>query len=133
MVAGWALAQKPRFLPGLTIEQAAASRSTLIAVIVAVACGALVLVPALVLLFRLFLLGRLDPAVPTATVLDPPRTAPKRKPRLLGAVAGGALLVGVLVTVVAGPGWVLAFGVVCLFAGAVATFTLAATEPDEQV
>jgi cytochrome d ubiquinol oxidase subunit II len=61
IVTGWALARKPRFLPGLTIDQAAAGRSTLLAVIIAVAGGALVLVPSLVLLFRLVLRGRLDP------------------------------------------------------------------------
>jgi hypothetical protein len=47
------------FLPGLTIEAAAAPRMTLIAVIVAVLAGALVLFPSLALLFRLVLSGRL--------------------------------------------------------------------------
>jgi cytochrome d ubiquinol oxidase subunit II len=60
IIAGWALAQRPEFLPGLTIEQAAAGRATLIAVIVCVAMGAVVLVPSLLLLFDLFLSGRLD-------------------------------------------------------------------------
>jgi cytochrome bd ubiquinol oxidase subunit II len=62
IMAGWAIAQRPRFLPGLTIDQAAAGPSTLIAVIVAVAIGAVVLVPSLLLLFGLFLRGRLDGA-----------------------------------------------------------------------
>ena len=44
IIAGWALAQRPQFLPGLTIEEAAAGRSSLIAVIVPVAIGAVVLV-----------------------------------------------------------------------------------------
>src|SRR4030095_2344201 len=67
IVFGWALAQRPQFLPGLTIAEAAASRSALIAVIVGVAIGAVVLVPSLVLLFSLFLRGRFDPhAVHTA-------------------------------------------------------------------
>src|SRR3954452_12690106 len=58
-VAGWALAQQPRFLPGVTVTQAAASDDTLIAIIVAVVGGGIVLLPALVLLLRLTLGGRL--------------------------------------------------------------------------
>jgi hypothetical protein len=63
IVAGWALAQEPRFLPGLTISQAAAERSTLIAVVVGVAAGAVVHVPSLPVLFTLFLRGRLEAGV----------------------------------------------------------------------
>jgi cytochrome bd ubiquinol oxidase subunit II len=60
VVVGWAAAQAPRFLPGMTVTQAAAGRSTLVALVIAVACGAVVLVPSLVLLFTLFLRGQLD-------------------------------------------------------------------------
>jgi cytochrome d ubiquinol oxidase subunit II len=60
VVVGWAAAQAPRFLPGMTVTQAAAGNSTLVALVIAVACGAVVLVPSLVLLFTLFLRGRLD-------------------------------------------------------------------------
>jgi cytochrome d ubiquinol oxidase subunit II len=60
VVAGWAAAQSPRLLPGMTVTQAAAGRSTLVALVISVACGAVVLVPALALLFTLFLRGRLD-------------------------------------------------------------------------
>ena len=59
IVAGWALAQQPQLLPGLTVDQAAAPRDTLIAVIVAVAGGGIVLVPSLFLLLRLCVAGRL--------------------------------------------------------------------------
>ena len=59
VVVGWAAGQAPRFLPGLTVAQAAASRSTLVALVIAVACGAVVLVPSLALLFTLYLRGRL--------------------------------------------------------------------------
>ena len=45
VVAGWALAQNPVFLPGLTVEQAAASHDTLVAVIVAVVAGGAILLP----------------------------------------------------------------------------------------
>lgn len=132
IVAGWALAQKPRFLPGLTIDQAAAGRSTLLAVIIAVVGGAIVLVPSLVLLFRLFLRGHLDPAAtPGATVLNPPHVAQKEKTRLLTALAGTTLVIGAGVTVFADPGWARALGIVCLFACAMFTFGLATAEPDE--
>jgi cytochrome d ubiquinol oxidase subunit II len=60
VVVGWAAAQAPRFLPGLTVSQAAAGNSTLVALVIAVACGAAVLIPSLVLLYTLFLRGRLD-------------------------------------------------------------------------
>jgi len=60
VVVGWAAGQAPRLLPGLTIVQAAAGRSTLVALIVVVVCGAVVLVPSLGLLYTLFLRGRLD-------------------------------------------------------------------------
>ena len=58
---GWALAQEPELLPGaLTIEQAAASDATLTALLIATIAGMALLVPALVLLYRLVLQGRLD-------------------------------------------------------------------------
>src|SRR4051794_17165148 len=62
IVAGWALAQKPVFLPGLTVKQAAASHDTLVAVIAAVVAGGVILFPSLGVLFRLLLHGQLDHA-----------------------------------------------------------------------
>ena len=44
-IAGWALAQQPLFLPGLTIEQAAAPHDTQVAVVIAVLAGAVLLFP----------------------------------------------------------------------------------------
>jgi cytochrome d ubiquinol oxidase subunit II len=60
VVGGWAAAQAPRLLPGLTVPQAAAGRSTLVALTIGVCCGAVVLAPSLALLFTLFLRGWLD-------------------------------------------------------------------------
>jgi cytochrome d ubiquinol oxidase subunit II len=60
IMAGWAIGQRPRFLPGLTVAEAAAGQSTLIALLITVAVGAIVLVPSLLLLFGLLLHGRLD-------------------------------------------------------------------------
>lgn len=80
--------QKPHVLPGLTIDQAAATRSTLLAVVIAVVCGAIMLVPAPALLFGLVLRGRCDPT-PTvdATVLTPPQLPRSGQTHLLPAVA----------------------------------------------
>jgi cytochrome d ubiquinol oxidase subunit II len=128
IVAGWALAQRPQFLPGLTIEAAAAGRSTLLAVIVSVAVGAVVLVPSLVLLFRLFLGGSLSPGAPggaPARILSAARGPAGI--RLPAVFAGVTLLAGVGMTVLADSGPILALGVVCLFACAVSTFGLATT------
>ncbi len=74
VVVGWAAAQAPRFLPGMTVTQAAAGHSTLVALIIAVACGAAVLVPSLALLFTLFLRGRLD--TPESHPVEHPPPAP---------------------------------------------------------
>ena len=60
IVAGWALAQQPQLLPGLTVEQAAAGDATLVALLVSLALGAMILIPSLVLLFGLMLRGRFD-------------------------------------------------------------------------
>ncbi|MEV4510689.1 cytochrome d ubiquinol oxidase subunit II [Dactylosporangium sp. NPDC049525] len=133
-LAGWALAQRPFALPGLTVEQAAAGRTTLLAVIVAVAAGAVVLVPSLVLLFHLFLRGRLDPAAePAAAAATRPATGPGTPHRMAQAVAAAVtLLAGVVLTSVVGSGWPLAVGVGCLIACAVATFGLATTDIDTE-
>jgi cytochrome bd ubiquinol oxidase subunit II len=61
IVAGWGVAQSPTFLPGLTVEEAAAESSTLVALLVGLGVGALILVPSLYVLFSLVLAGRFDP------------------------------------------------------------------------
>lgn len=58
---GWAVAQSPYLLPGrLTLDQAAANDATLSALLISLAAGSLILVPSLILLYRLVLRGRLD-------------------------------------------------------------------------
>lgn len=72
---GWVLSQRPDLLPGeLTIEEAAASRPTLVALLVAFAFGALVLVPSLAYLFRLVLRDRLQKELPPLS--EPGREGP---------------------------------------------------------
>jgi cytochrome d ubiquinol oxidase subunit II len=131
IVAGWALAQRPNLLPGLSLDDAAAGRATLVAVIVSVAAGAAVLIPSLVLLFRLFLSGRLSPAASSGeAAARPPSAGRPAGARLPATFAGATLLAGVGLTVLADAGWILALGVVCLFACAISTFGLATTGPD---
>jgi cytochrome bd ubiquinol oxidase subunit II len=72
VVVGWAAAQTPRLLPGLTVTQAAAGPSTLVALIIAVCGGAVILIPSLVLLFTLFLRGQLDTPEHDATTAESP-------------------------------------------------------------
>jgi cytochrome d ubiquinol oxidase subunit II len=117
----------------LTVEQAAAGRSTLLAVIVAVAAGAIVLIPSLILLFRLFLRGRFDQAAETSTPVVTIRAAtPEARATVLGATAGVTLLAGATLTVFADGGWLRALGIICLFVCATSTFVLATTPPDGQ-
>jgi cytochrome d ubiquinol oxidase subunit II len=90
IIAGWGLAQRPHFLPGLTIKQAAAGRSSLVATVVALAVGALILLPSLALLFRLVLGGRFDEEAERAEA-EPEPAAPVgtlRNTRMLGAAIG---------------------------------------------
>jgi cytochrome bd ubiquinol oxidase subunit II len=132
ILAGWALAQRPRLLPGLTITEAAAGRSTLLAVIIAVAIGAVVLLPSLILLFRLFLTGRLSAGAATEPgASTPPAPGSAARRRLVGIGTVVVLVVGVVVTVLS-ESWGLALGVACMVAGAVSAFALIATQPDDE-
>ena len=132
IVAGWALAQQPRFLPGLTIRQAAAGHSTLVAVVIGAAIGAVVLVPSLTLLFGLFLRGRFDPGAELLPALVEVRGAapPGRQWSVRAPITIICLIAGVALMVFFDPGWTHAVGVVLLVGTAVSTFALAATVPD---
>jgi cytochrome d ubiquinol oxidase subunit II len=139
VLAGWALAQQPVLLPGLTISQAAAPHDTLVAVVVAVLAGGAILFPSLLLLFRLTLGGRLrgygdedleDVAEPQevaradllAVSLD----------RVLVRAALASLIAGVGLLNVAEAGWAHAIGVVALLAFVVLGFRAALpVEPAE--
>jgi len=65
LVAGWALAQNPVLLPGLTVREAAAPDNVQALLVVVILAGGLVLFPSLALLFRLVLRGSFS-AEPTA-------------------------------------------------------------------
>jgi cytochrome bd ubiquinol oxidase subunit II len=123
--------------PGLTVSQAAAGRSTLIATIVGVCVGAVVLVPSLGLLYTLVLRGRLD----IAAVADggaariPPTLRRSSRPHrvpLAAAFAAVCLVAGVGLLVFADPAWAHGLGVVAMLACAVTVFALAVAPPDEK-
>jgi cytochrome bd ubiquinol oxidase subunit II len=115
IVAGWALAQAPIFLRDLTVEQAAASRDTLIAVVVAVVAGGAILFPSLALLFRLVLRGTLDHAQRAATPTRAGRVLLSAStPALLARLAVACLVVGVGLTTIAETAWAHAIGVAAL-------------------
>jgi cytochrome d ubiquinol oxidase subunit II len=126
IIAGWALAQRPTFLPGLTIDEAAASRSALIAILASVAAGAVVLLPSLALLFALLLRGRFDAEASESDMQPATRTPVIGRPRLVIAAAG-SLAVGAFFMMVFETGWAHVIGVLGLLAFvALGFFALAA-------
>jgi len=113
VVAGWALAQRPELLPGLTVEEAAAGRPVLTATIAGVALGAVILIPSLALLFGLVLHGRFDEEA-AARSSDRATFAPRRPRLSLLAMAAVAGAVGLPLTLVFDGGPFLALGVLAL-------------------
>lgn len=112
IIAGWALAQRPTLLKGLTIDEAAAGRPALVAVIVSVALGAVLLVPALALLYGLVLKGRFD--APSVDLAVEPGRAPKVR-RELAPLAGASLLIGGVFMFFFESGWAHTIGAISLF------------------
>ncbi|HUA74101.1 MAG TPA: cytochrome d ubiquinol oxidase subunit II [Solirubrobacteraceae bacterium] len=123
VIAGWALAQKPVLLKGLTVQQAAAPHDTLVLVVVAVLAGGLLLFPSLALLFRLVLGGRLDHGPsPAAAVTSPTQLLSASGTGLLARVAGALLLTGFATLTVAEASWAHAIGICALLGFMVAGF-----------
>ncbi len=129
IVAGWALAQQPQLLPGLTVRGAAAPHDVLVAIIVAIVGGGIILFPSLLLLFRLTLRGGLGEAEERAP--EASRSAsllPTWSPGWLGRTAIGSLVLGTGLLAFAEAGWAHAAGVVALFAFVVIGFLWMAPE-----
>ncbi|MGE0028049.1 MAG: hypothetical protein AB7U07_13190 [Thermoleophilia bacterium] len=128
ITAGWALSRWPIILPGLTVDQAAAGHDTLVCVVVAVLAGAVILLPALVMLFRLTVSGRFrapevdsfGPWAQTAVAADGRRLA---RPAIACLVAGTGLL-----TVAEAP-WAHAAGVAALLSFILLAFGAIAIRP----
>jgi cytochrome d ubiquinol oxidase subunit II len=115
IIAGWALAQSPLFLPGLTIEAAAAPRTTLIAVTVAVLGGAVILFPSLALLFRLDLTGRLAEGGESVDLRPTLWLVRASRQGLLVRAALACLIAGIGLLTAAETAWAHALGAVSLF------------------
>jgi cytochrome d ubiquinol oxidase subunit II len=147
IVAGWALAQKPEILPGLSVGQAAASHDTLVTVGVAVVAGGLLLFPALGTLFRLVLRGRFDhaedagdTATPEAARVDSEQrqarpsgaraAAAPHNPALLVRIAGALLVAGAGFTNVADADWAHVVGATCFLAFIATAFRAALPLPE---
>jgi cytochrome bd ubiquinol oxidase subunit II len=123
VVVGWALAQRPQLLPGLTVDEAAAGRPTLIATVVGVALGALLLIPSLAILFGLVLRGRFDQE--TASSDAAPRQHPSRGRRLsLLGLAAALGAIGLPLALIFDGGPLLAAAIVALL-GSVALASVA--------
>jgi cytochrome d ubiquinol oxidase subunit II len=113
IVAGWGFAQSPTLLPGLSIHDAAAGRSTLVALLVSVALGAIVVVPSLALLFGLTLRGRFDAlAAERAEAAALPGTSdePVAGIGADGAVAVACLVIGGVLLLLFDSPWTNAIG-----------------------
>jgi len=115
-IAGWAVAQNPVFLQGLTVRQAAAGHDVLVAVVVATLAGALLLFPSLALLFRLTLGGELR-SRKQGSRGSPVRSHQRQR---LGARLGARLAVAFLIAgigflTIANAAWAHGIGVACFF------------------
>ncbi|GAA5165183.1 MULTISPECIES: cytochrome d ubiquinol oxidase subunit II [Amycolatopsis] len=122
LVAGWAVAQRPFLLPGLTLRMAAADTRTLVCLVVATVAGALIVLPALGYLFRLSLSGRFDPGrAPGAAVAPAPVSRSRRLPA--APVAAACLVAGFVLLTIADAPAAHAAGVLLLSGAAIAGFT----------
>lgn len=130
IIAGWAIAQHPRLLPGLTVEQAAAPRATLIALLVGLAAGAAVLVPSLALLFWLVLRGRFDPSRRPSLVVASVRRMATGPRRLLGPVAVACAIAGFVLVTLGDSTWMRALGTCVLLVSVASGFSLIAMDAE---
>jgi cytochrome d ubiquinol oxidase subunit II len=124
VLVGWVLAQRPDVLPGLSIHEAAAGRSTLVALVIATAIGAVLLVPSLVILYGLLLGGLFDTAGQDERAAGERASAPSRSALL--PVALGLLAAGAVLMVFFDAPATLTLGLLCLFAFAVCAFLVLA-------
>jgi cytochrome bd ubiquinol oxidase subunit II len=128
IVAGWAIAQNPQFLPGLTVRQAAAPHDTQVAVLVAILAGGAILLPSLATLFSLLLGGSFGAhgaeraSEPPAVVPAAARAVVPSRPALLVRVAAALLIAGIGFTNVADAGWAHLLGAACFIAFVVVAF-----------
>jgi cytochrome d ubiquinol oxidase subunit II len=121
IIAGWALSRWPTILPGLTVDEAAAGHDTLVCIVVAVLVGAVILFPALALLFRLTLTGRFRTPELAASD-DKAAKSSTANVRVLARLAIACLIAGLGLLTVADAAWAHALGVVSLIGFVVVAF-----------
>ncbi len=115
VVAGWALAQNPVLLPGLTVQEAAAPDNVMVLLVAVILLGGLILFPSLALLFRLVLHGTFsaEPHPASRAPLPGPTgglTAALTATRL----AGACFAIGAAFLVLGESAWPRAIGVALL-------------------
>jgi cytochrome bd ubiquinol oxidase subunit II len=120
VIAAWALARNPVLLPGLTIDQAAASHDTLVTIVVAVLAGGVLLFPSLALLFTITFRGA-DAASGHDT--GRPGGFPLRETATAPRLAVVLFIVGLGMLNAANAGWCHIIGVIALFGFVIAGFT----------
>jgi cytochrome d ubiquinol oxidase subunit II len=123
LVAGWALAQSPQLLPGLTVAQAAAPRSTLIGTTVAVVAGFVVVAPCLGLLFWLVLHGRFERVVRSSPAAGTVHRASEATRRRRAGASALTFVLGAGAVVFGTTMWPQVVGVLLLLAALVGGFT----------
>jgi cytochrome d ubiquinol oxidase subunit II len=117
VVGGWALAQNPILLPGLTVSEAAAPDNVLVLVVVVILAGGVILFPSLAVLFRLVLRGSFS----AAPRLERPAPLPGSARGLPGGptaarLAGACFAIGAAFLVLGDSGWPHAIGTAMLTA-----------------
>jgi cytochrome d ubiquinol oxidase subunit II len=115
VVGGWALAQNPLLLPGLTVQEAAAPDNVMALLVISILAGGLVLFPSLALLFRLALRGSFD-AEPRIVrgAPEPGPTSGLMAQLTATRLAGGCFVIGSAFLVLGESAWPHAIGVIAL-------------------
>jgi cytochrome d ubiquinol oxidase subunit II len=130
VIVGWAIAQSPDLLPGLTIDRAASGHATLVALLVAAAGGVAILAPSLSLLFKLTLSGRFDHAEPVIerSVTSGRSESGTHTRRVTASV--GCLVAGSFLTILFDATWGLTLGIISLLAFIALAFPSLAGSPE---
>jgi cytochrome d ubiquinol oxidase subunit II len=126
IIAGWALAQRPEILPGLTVAEAAANRATLVATLIGLGVGALILLPSLGILFRMVLGGSFSAAATPAVLAGPGHAPAVWDPGRRTALCVVGLVAGALVLMVGDAAWSIAIGAALLLAAGACGFVIVA-------
>jgi cytochrome d ubiquinol oxidase subunit II len=114
-VGGWALAQNPILLPGLTVREAAAPDSVQLLLVISILAGGLILFPSLGLLFRLVLRGSFSAEPDVERVVLPAAPAGALAATLTATrLAGACFVIGAAFLVIGDSAWPYAIGVAAL-------------------